>query len=87
MKKEVGVALIDIGGGTTDIAIFKEGIIRFTSVFAIAGRQITDDIRQGIGIIAKEAERIKHQYGHAHQGAIMKDEVFMIPGIAGRKTN
>jgi cell division protein FtsA len=84
-EKEVGVALVDIGGGTTDIAIFEENIIRFTSVFGIAGKQVTDDIRKGLGIIATQAERIKREYGHAHRNSIMQDEVFMIPGIGGRK--
>ncbi len=84
-EKEVGVALVDIGGGTTDIAIFEENTIRFTSVFGVAGRQVTDDIRKGIGIIATQAERIKREYGHAHRNSIMYDEVFMIPGINGRK--
>lgn len=83
-EKEVGVALIDIGGGTTDIAIFEENIIRFTSVFGIAGKQVTDDIRQGLGIISKHAERIKREYGHAFNNSIHKDEIFMIPGINGR---
>jgi cell division protein FtsA len=84
-EKEVGVALIDIGGGTTDIAIFQDNIIRWTSVFAIAGKQVTDDIRHGLGIIVGQADRIKKEYGHAHQGSILSDEVFMIPGIGGRK--
>ncbi len=84
-EKEVGVALIDIGGGTTDIAIFEENIIRFTSVFAIAGKQLTDDIRKGLGVIASQAERVKREYGHAFMDSIIKDEVFMIPGIGGRK--
>ncbi len=84
-EKEVGVALVDIGGGTTDIAIFEENIIRFTSVFGIAGRQVTDDIRKGLGIIATQAERIKREYGHAHRNSIMQDEIFMIPGVGGRK--
>ncbi len=84
-EKEVGVALIDIGGGTSDIAIFEEGIIRFTSVFGIAGKQLTDDIRKGLGVIASQAERVKREYGHAYMNSIHKDEVFMIPGIGGRK--
>lgn len=84
-EKEVGVALIDIGGGTTDIAIFEENIIRFTSVFGIAGKQLTDDIRKGLGVIASQAERVKREYGHAYMDTIHKDEVFMIPGIGGRK--
>lgn len=84
-EKEVGVALVDIGGGTTDIAIFEGNIIRFTSVFAIAGKQLTDDIRKGLGVIASQAERVKREYGHAYMDSILKDEVFMIPGIGGRK--
>ncbi|MCS6966177.1 MAG: cell division protein FtsA [Candidatus Kapabacteria bacterium] len=84
-EREVGVALVDIGGGTTDIAIFEEGVVRYTAVFGIAGRQITDDIRRGLGIIAAQAEEIKQRYGHALQESILHDEVFMIPGIGGRK--
>ncbi len=84
-EKEVGVALVDIGGGTTDIAIFEEGVVRYTAVFGIAGRQITDDIRRGLGIIAAQAEEIKRTYGHALQESILHDEVFFIPGIGGRK--
>ncbi len=84
-EKEIGVALIDIGGGTTDIAIFEEGIIRHTAVFGIAGRQVTDDIRKGLGILAKEAERVKREYGHTFMRSLMQDEVFMIPGVGGRK--
>lgn len=84
-EKEVGVALVDIGGGTTDVAIFEENIIRFTSVFGIAGKQVTDDIRKGLGIISSQAERIKREYGHTHISSIQRDEVFMIPGIGGRK--
>ena len=84
-EKEVGVAMIDIGGGTTDIAIFEENILRFTSVFGIAGKHVTDDIRKVLGIIANQAERIKREYGHTHLDSIMQDEVFMIPGIGGRK--
>ncbi|MGA2296143.1 MAG: cell division protein FtsA [FCB group bacterium] len=84
-EKEVGVALIDIGGGTTDIAIFEGNVIRFTSVFAIAGKQVTDDVRRGLGIIANQAERIKREYGHSYLPSLMKDDIFMIPGIGGRK--
>ncbi|MDA3843683.1 MAG: cell division protein FtsA [Candidatus Kapabacteria bacterium] len=84
-EKEVGVGLIDIGGGTTDIAIFEANVIRFTSVFGVAGKQVTDDIRKGLGIIASQAERIKREYGHGFVNSIMNDEVFMIPGIGGRK--
>jgi cell division protein FtsA len=84
-EKEVGVALIDIGGGTTDIAVFEDKTIRHTAVIGIAGRMVTDDIRRGLGIIGEQAERIKREYGYSHSGMIMNDEVFMIPGIGGRK--
>lgn len=84
-EKEIGVALIDIGGGTTDIAVFEGGIIRHTALFGIAGRQVTDDVRRGLGIIASQAERVKQEYGHAMQSIIMRDEMFMIPGVGGRK--
>ncbi len=83
-EKEVGVALIDIGGGTTDVAIFEENIIRYTSVFGIAGRQVTDDVRKGLGVIVAQAERLKRENGHTYLPSIMKDEVIMIPGIGGR---
>jgi len=84
-EKEVGVALIDIGGGTTDIAIFEDKTIRHTAVVGIAGRMVTDDIRRGLGIIGEQAERIKREYGCALESMILNDEVFMIPGIGGRK--
>src|SRR3989339_481986 len=84
-EKEVGVALIDIGGGTTDIAIFEEGIVRFTSGFGIAGKQVTYDIKTGLGIIPSQAEKIKREYGHAYMNNIMHDDLFMVPGIGGRK--
>lgn len=84
-EKEVGVALIDIGGGTTDIALFEEGIIRHTAVFGIAGKQVTDDIRKGLGIIGAQAERIKREFGHTYYPSILQDETFMIPGVGGRK--
>lgn len=84
-EKEVGVALVDIGGGTCDIAIYEENCIRYTASIAMAGKQVTDDIRKVLGIIANQAERIKKEYGYAYRESIMQDEVLMIPGIAGRK--
>lgn len=83
-EKEVGVALIDIGGGTTDIAVFEENVIRFTSIFGIAGKHVTDDVRKCLGVIANQAERVKREFGHCFEAGIMKDEIFMIPGISGR---
>jgi len=83
-EKEVGVALVDIGGGTTDIAIFQDNILRFTSIFAIAGRKVTDDIQKVLGILLRDAERIKKEYGHTYSPGINRDEVFMLRGIGGR---
>jgi len=83
-EKEVGVCLIDIGGGTTDITIFKDEVLRFTSIVAIGGNKITDDVRTGIGTTRDEAERVKRTYGHSFKPSIMaKDEFFMIRGVGG----
>lgn len=84
-EKEVGVALVDIGGGTTDIAVFADKIIRYTSVFGIAGNQITSDLQQGLGITLANAEKVKRENGHTHLDSIAHDEPIMIPGITGRK--
>ncbi len=84
-EKEVGVALIDIGGGTTDIAIFENGILRFTSIIALAGKKVTDDIQKGLGVLQREAEKIKKEYGCTYLPNIQRDETFMLQGIGGRK--
>ena len=84
-EKEVGVAIVDIGGGTTDIALFFDGVIRYSSVFAIAGKHVTDDIRKVFNILHAQAERIKKEYGHCYSSQITNDEIIMIPGVAGRK--
>lgn len=83
-EKEVGVALVDVGAGTTDIAIYEDNCLRFTSSIGVAGKQVTEDIKKVLGIIGTQAERIKKEYGYAFKSAIMQDEVFMIPGINGR---
>ncbi len=82
-EKEVGVALIDIGGGTTDVAIFHNSVMKFTSVIGIAGKQVTNDISKLLGIVSREAERIKREYGCCFKDAIREDEKFQIPGIGG----
>jgi cell division protein FtsA len=83
-EREIGVALVDIGGGTTDIAIFKDGILRSTSIFSIAGQKVTDDIMALLHIRNMEAERIKVEFGHAYADTIMKDLTFQVPGVGGR---
>lgn len=83
-EKEVGVALIDIGGGTTDIAVFEDNTIRHTAVIAVAGNKVTDDIRKGVGVRRNQAERLKRQFGIALVDLSDPDEHIEIPGIGGR---
>jgi cell division protein FtsA len=83
-EKEVGVVLLDIGGGTTDVAIFEERTIRHIAVIGIAGRKVTDDIRKGLGILTEQAERLKKEFGYAYLPDIVNDEPITIPGIGGR---
>ena len=84
-EKEAGVALVDIGGGTTDIAIFYDNIIYHTAVIPFGGNVITEDIRQGCSIIQKHAEEIKVKFGSAVASENRDDEVVSIPGIRGRE--
>lgn len=83
-EKEAGVVLVDIGGGTTDIAIFKGNTIRHTAVVAIAGQKVTDDITAGLKVLEDQAIKLKHQYGHTFADLILEDEIITVPGIAGR---
>lgn len=83
-EKEAGVALIDIGGGTTDLAIFKDGIIRHTAVVPFGGNVITDDIKEGCSIIEKQAELLKTRFGSAWPGENKDNEIVSIPGLRGR---
>lgn len=83
-EKEAGVAIVDIGGGTTDIAIFKDNIIRHTCVIPYGGGIITDDIKEGCSIIEKHAEQLKVKFGSA-MPEMEKDSTFVtIPGLHGR---
>ena len=83
-EKEAGVALIDIGGGTTDLAIFKNGIIRHTAVIPFGGNVITEDIKEGCSIIEKQAELLKTKFGSAWPGENKDNEIVSIPGLRGR---
>ena len=83
-EKEVGVALIDIGGGTTDIAVFEDNTIRHTAVIAVAGDRVTDDIRKGLGVMRDQAEQLKRQFGTALISGAEAEEEVTIPGIGGR---
>ena len=84
-EKEAGVAIVDIGGGTTDIAVFYDEIIYHTAVIPFGGNIITEDIRQGCSIIKKHAEEIKVKFGSAVASENSEDEVVSIPGIRGRE--
>jgi cell division protein FtsA len=85
-EKELGVALIDIGGGTSDIAIFKDGAIVYTGVLAIGGNHITNDISVGLRTPQAEAEKIKIKYGCAMASMVKPDETIEVVGVGGRKS-
>ena len=75
---------MDIGGGTTDLAIFKDGIIRHTAVIPFGGNVITEDIKEGCSIIEKQAELLKIKFGSAWPGENKDNEIVSIPGLRGR---
>lgn len=84
-EKEAGVALVDIGGGTTDIAIFQDGIIRHTSVIPFGGNIITEDIKEGCLVMKKQAEALKVRFGSALAMETQENEIISIPGLKGRE--
>lgn len=83
-EKELGVALIDIGGGTTDVAIFHRGNIVHTFVIPKGGQSVTSDVSKGTTTIPQEAEKIKIKFGIAKEALAGKDEIIEIPGFGGR---
>jgi cell division protein FtsA len=83
-EREAGVVLVDIGGGTTDVAIMQDNTIRHTAVVAIAGQKVTDDIRIGLSVLEDQAEKLKRDHGLCFADLITEDEIITIPGIAGR---
>jgi len=84
-EKEVGVALVDIGGGTTDLAVYHEGIIRHTAVIPFGGNVITKDIKEWCGILDRQAEEVKKQFGGALQDYALENKFVSIAGIRGRE--
>lgn len=84
-EKEIGVALVDIGGGTSDIAVFINGAIKFTSVLPYGGNNITNDIAIGLRTPLEEAEKIKKKYGCAFANMIGANETIEVPSVGGRK--
>lgn len=83
-EKDLGILLIDIGGGTTDIAIYHKRAIKHTKVIGVAGNQVTNDIRETLGIVTADAEKLKKEYGYAIETAIIKDEDIFIKGVGAR---
>lgn len=84
-EKEAGVVLVDIGGGTTDVAIFQDGIIRHTAVIPFGGNVITEDIKEGCTIIKSQAELLKIKFGSALASENQENEIVSIPGLRGRQ--
>lgn len=84
-EKDLGVALFDIGGGTTDIAVFSEGSIKHTAVLPVGGNFITSDIATGLRTPLADAEKIKIKYGCAFASMIPKDEIIEVPSVGGRE--
>ncbi len=84
-EKEAGVALVDIGGGTTDVAVYYDNIIRHTAVIPFGGNVVTKDIKEGCAILQRHAEQLKIQYGSALGDIAPEDKVVSIPGISGRE--
>jgi cell division protein FtsA len=83
-EKEAGVALIDIGGGTTDLAVYYDNVIYHTAVIPFGGNVITRDIKEGCSILGRQAEQLKIQFGSALGDLAQEDKVVTIPGISGR---
>ena len=83
-EREAGVAVIDIGGGTTDLAVFYADVVRHTAVIPFGGNVITNDIKEGCSILLRHAEALKTQYGSAMGDTAPDDKVVTIPGISGR---
>jgi cell division protein FtsA len=83
-EMEAGIALVDIGGGTTDLAIFHEGIIRHTAVIPFGGNVITKDIKEGCRVMGSQAEKLKVKFGCAMAAELKENRIVTIPGLKGR---
>jgi cell division protein FtsA len=84
-EMEAGVALVDIGGGTTDLAIFYDGIIRHTAVIPFGGNVITKDIKEGCNVMQSQAEQLKVKFGSALADEVFDNRIITIPGLKGRE--
>jgi cell division protein FtsA len=84
-ERQLGVALVDFGGGTSDLAIFSDHSIRHSSVLSLGGNNLTNDIAVGLRTPVEEAEKIKQRYGCALTAMIQKDETIQVPNVGGGK--
>jgi cell division protein FtsA len=84
-EKQAGVALVDMGGGTTDITIFQDGIIRHTAVIPFGGNVITADIKEGCTVMQAQAEKLKQKFGSALANEVIDNRIVTIPGLKGRE--
>ncbi len=84
-EKELGVALADIGGGTTDLVVFSQGAVRQTAVFGLGGNHLTNDIAVGLRTPLVESEKIKKKYGCALTSMVKKEEMIEVPSVGGRR--
>jgi cell division protein FtsA len=85
-EKDLGVAILDIGGGTSDLAIFSEGAIKHTSVLSLGGDHLTNDIAVGLRTPMSEAEKIKQAYGCCLTSMVGKEETIEVPSVGGRES-
>lgn len=86
-ERELGVTLVDIGGGTTDVAIYHDGTVKHTGVIGIGGNHVTNDIAAGLRTPFNDAERIKQRHGYAKAAMVAGDERVEVPGVAGKGPN
>jgi len=84
-EKDLGVALVDFGGGTTDLALFTDGAIKHTAVLGLGGNNLTNDIAVGLRTPVKEAEQIKTRHGSCLSSLVDKDQMIEVPSVGGRK--
>ena len=83
-EKDLGILMIDIGSGCTDVLIYQGNAIRFSRVFGIAGHRVTLDIKEFLSVIEEEAELLKLDYGYATESAIIKDDLITVKGVGAR---
>jgi cell division protein FtsA len=85
-ERELGIALLDIGGGTSDLAVFGDGHIKHTFVLGLGGHNLTNDLSVGLRTPLKEAQRLKEEYGCALSAMIDKDQTIEVPSVGGRRS-